>query len=673
MKTVYLSLRSYFKFATVLLVLLGLGYGCTPKKPAFLKLHGYVGESAVFQRDKPITIKGFSNANTTISATLGLESIQTEADEKGYFSLKFAPLTSQVDLTLTISTADTLAQFKDIAIGDVWFASGQSNMEWPLSKTDSATVEVRKDPSPNLRFFTTPRNMAFSPIDTLASPQHWIKSNDSTVLDVSGVAYHFAKKIQASTQIPIGVVISSWGGTNAETWLSEKTTAQFPYLQKRLQTIPKDQSISEIQERRAHALQNFVENTFHKGIGLDEKWYLPQTDLTEWKNIRVPGYWEDQDDTLKDFDGAVWYRRSFDLIAGFAGKDILIWLSRTDDHNQVWINGTFIGETFNKETWTNYLVPAEILKETDNEIVMRIFDTGGKGGTTGLDAYFDFYPEEDTSVRGRINGIWLSRRGVAYQNKNSSDLNLAQIGPNEYPTLLFNAMVHPYQGMSFKGVIWYQGESNKEEAYRYRKVFPSLIKDWRVFFQESALPFYFVQIANFGAIDTQPIPSAGAELREAQAIALELPYTGMASTLDIGDAQDIHPRNKKDVGLRLARHALQNEYGFKNQYPYSPGYLSHVVNNGKMIVTFQNAERLETNDGNPPNAFAIAGADGLFKWAEATIKGNTVILHHPTIKEPVHVRYAWGDAPVINLFNAKGLPVNPFRTDSEPPVSCCVD
>jgi sialate O-acetylesterase len=240
--------------------------------------------------------------------------------------------------------------------------------------------------------------------------------------------------------------------------------------------------------------------------------------------------------------------------------------------------------------------------------------------------------------------------------------------PNK-PTLLFNGMINPFLPVAIKGVIWYQGESNNSRAYQYRELFPLLIKDWRTKFNRPNLPFLYVQLANFQAINSSPGESTWAELREAQAMALSLANTGMAVAIDIGETGDIHPKNKQEVGNRLALTALKKVYKEK-VIDEGPVYTSSKIENGKMIINFKpSSAALKTSDGKELTGFAIAGADKKFYWATAEIVGNSVVVSSKEVKAPVAVRYAWANNPVCNLVNEAGLPAPPFRTDDWPGIT----
>jgi len=267
-------------------------------------------------------------------------------------------------------------------------------------------------------------------------------------------------------------------------------------------------------------------------------------------------------------------------------------------------------------------------------------------------------------VRGRLNGTWLVKAGSRFVNTYEVPISGFNLDPNYLPSLLFNGMVNPFLDFPIAGVLWYQGESNKVNAFLYRKLFPAMIADWRKGWKNSELPFYFVQIANYGPLESTPQESPSAELRESQHVARTLPHTGMAVTIDIGDPSDIHPLNKIVVGERLARHALKNLYGKSDMIADGPVYDGHIRKGNKLVITFKNSQRLSTNDNRPPSGFEVAERNGKFVYANAKIKGNKIIVWHPDIKNPYDIRYAWAESPVVNLYNEEGLPAYPFRTDN---------
>lgn len=640
-------------------------FGQRKKTP--LRLHSYISSNVVFQRDQPISIEGTGYPGERININWRGNIYEMKIDDRGKLSYRLPSEKAGGPYEMTIKGADTIISISNILIGDVWFASGQSNMEWTLEKSEGGSSEIAGVNFDQIRFFKAPREMEFRPKNDVHGSADWVSATSEHIGKYSGVAYFYAKKIHQETGIPIGIIDASWGGTMIETWMSDEALRPFEIHNVDLDVLKnRTLSLKETEKKAKTIFEQWKENSYKKGIGLDEKWYERQTDLSDWQPLQVPGYWEDQLPEYADFDGAMWYRRSFDVPKSFLPHDIRVWLSQIDDHNMCWINGQYIGETYFSSTWTNYLIPAGLLKEKENEIVLRVFDVEGKGGLTGLDTYFDFYPEGDRSVRARLNGTWLIKAGSPFTGNQS--IHLANIGhsPNHYPTLLYNGMVSPYRHFPLKGVIWYQGESNKLNAYFYRELFQAMIVDWRNTWVQTELPFYYVQIAAYNESASDAKHSASAELRESQAWVQTMPYTRMVTALDLGDPDDIHPLKKREVGERLALHALKNDYNRPELSADSPTYLSHVQKGNKLIVRFTHAEGLITKDGLAPKSFTIANENGDFLVAKAALKKNEIMVWHPAIKQPAHVRYAWADYPEVNVINAAGLPLLPFRTDHRP-------
>jgi sialate O-acetylesterase len=328
-----------------------------------------------------------------------------------------------------------------------------------------------------------------------------------------------------------------------------------------------------------------------------------------------------------------------------------------DDQDETWVNGQKVGHTESYNTKRVYEIPAALLKEGVNKISIRVHDTGGGGGIYG-DAKDLVLNVGDHSYP--LEGKWSFQ--VEAMNDATTSMN-----PNSYPTLLYNAMVNPLIPYAIKGVIWYQGESNAGRAYQYQKAFPLMITDWRTRWNQGDFPFYFVQLASFNPQGGNVMKGSDwAELRDAQRMTLKLPKTGMAVTTDIGESNDIHPRNKQDVGKRLAAIALHEDYQKDIEFS-GPVYKSMKVQGNKIILEFDHVGKgLEARDKyGYLKGFAIAGEDQKFKYAKAQIQGDQVVVYSDEISSPVAVRYSWENDPVdSNLFNKDGFPAGPFRTDN---------
>ncbi len=393
------------------------------------------------------------------------------------------------------------------------------------------------------------------------------------------------------------------------------------------------------------------------------QWQSADLDDSSWKSLKAPGVWEQQG--YPNLDGVAWYRRSIKIPQSWIGKDLTLSLAAIDDIDHTFVNGALIGSVNRHNTPREYKVAAKHIKGTDVAIAIRVNDTGGAGGIHGNANQMTLAlakAEADKSKPISLAGEWKFKVNERVAKLPPKPQPPGFNGPNN-PTALYNAMVNPLVPFTFKGAIWYQGESNASRAYQYRSLFPLMIKDWRTKWNHE-FPFYWVQLANFRAVKDQPAESDWAELREAQSMALQLPKTGEAVIIDIGEARDIHPRNKQDVGKRLALHALANEYG-KEIVKSGPRFTNFEIKGSHVYLNFDHiGGGLRAIDEKDLSYFAIAGEDKKFVWADARIEGDQVVVSSPDIPNPVAVRYAWADNPEgCNLYNAAGLPASPFRTD----------
>jgi len=458
------------------------------------------------------------------------------------------------------------------------------------------------------------------------------------------------------------MIHSSWGGTPVEAWtpadellkLNEYTDAikSFTTFQEN-----KDQLWAEYYQK-IDMWKKGLDSLYSEKMG-EISWENPELNDSKWKGMTLPGYWEDTG--IKDIDGIVWFRRSFNFTSDPKGKRYTLSLGGIDDQDVVYINGKIVGSHQLYDDKRIYPVDGKILHKGANFIAVMVRDYGGNGGFTGPSE--EMYLSEDTSERINLAGSWKYK---VFTNDPNRKIPWSPEQPSSpsRPTVLYNAMINPLIPYSMRGVIWYQGEANVGRAEKYRKIFPAMISSWREKWGEGNFPFYFVQLANYLERKKEPAPSNFAMLREAQAMALSLPNTGIATAVDVGEADNIHFKNKEAVGYRLALNALNKTYG--TDIPYSgPVFKKMKIEGKKIIVYFTHIDGgLLTNDGKAPRSFAIAGSDGKYKWADTKIERNTIILQNKSIPKPVLVRYAWADNPDINLYNGAGLPALPFRTDS---------
>lgn len=365
-----------------------------------------------------------------------------------------------------------------------------------------------------------------------------------------------------------------------------------------------------------------------------------------------------QEQGLAGFNGIVWFRKTIDIPANWANKELTLNVGVIDDNDFTYFNGVQVGHTEGWMTPRSYKIPKELVKKGKAVIAVRVMDTGGTGGINGSPGSISLQRSQTDDMQ--LAGNWKYQVSLTMKDIPHMPVNTAN-EPN-VPGFLFNAMLHPLIPYAIKGAIWYQGEANTGRAYQYRELMPLMIKDWRDRWG-CDFPFYMVQLANFTAQQTAPVDATWAELREAQTRTLHLANTGMAVTIDIGDAFDIHPKNKQEVGRRLALVARAQTYGEK--IPYSgPMYDTYRIEGNKIRIYFKHTNGgLKTKNNEVLKGFTISGVDRKFHWADAVIDGNSVVVSSPEVSFPIAVRYAWADNPICNLYNGANLPASPFRTD----------
>ncbi len=647
-------------FLWTFFLLLSLGV-----QPVFaqLKLPALISDHMVLQRDMPVSLWGWADPGAQVEVAFIGREYQATAGADGRWSLKLDPHAAGGPHNLSISSGEEEMTFSDIYMGDVWVCSGQSNMQWTVANSNDAAEEIAAADHPGIRLFDVPRTMATQPAETLPPGNAgWMVCSPETIAAFSAVGYFFGRDLNQTLDVPIGLIGTYWGGTNVEAWTSLGALADDPALAEKAKAVPdldleKEQAAGNEQAMtwRSH----FSE--LDKGKRGDAYPWSSGMDRMAWQPIEVPGLWEESgEDELAGLNGVVWFRTSFDLPATLAGKAAQLHLGPIDDSDMTWVNAILVGKTYDDYTQLRtYDVPADALRSGANTLIVRVEDYAGGGGLYGEPGQM-FLEVEGEKIP--LQGNWGYRVGFEAEGQQPG----ARFGPNSYPTMLYNAMIHPILNYGIKGAIWYQGESNAGRAYQYRRLFPMMIEDWRAKWGQGDFPFLFVQLANFMAPAEEPKPSAWAELREAQDMTLSLPNTAMASAIDIGEPDDIHPRNKQEVGRRLALAAKNRVYGM-DVVPTGPRFESVEFRDGAAYVRFDHVgEGLKVkNKYGYLQGFTLAGADQTFHWAKAELLDNhTVRVFSDAVQSPVAVRYAWADNPnLANLYNSEGLPANPFRTD----------
>jgi sialate O-acetylesterase len=646
----------------LILILLSV-IGCSNKQKPKLEMVQLFGDNMVLQQQKEIPVWGVAPPRSLVSVDFRKQTVRTKADKNGKWMVRLKPETVGRNETLTIKCRTKKIVCKNVAVGEVWIASGQSNMEAPLvnswAPVKNGTQEALTANYPDIRFLIVGRNSSIEPVSTISS-NGWKPCTPENAKNFSAIAYFFGKELYTKLNIPIGLIQSAWGGTVAEAWTSAESLElmeDFTSSVQKIRSLPKSIEGQQKQFEKDNFKMLFEMSRKDPGIlGKDTLFRLPGVKDTEWTVMNLPGLWENS--TFGVFDGSVWFRKHVELPIELSRKKMVLNLGPSDDMDEAWVNGVKVGQS---DVWgepRRYPIREGVIKYGDNVIVLRVSDYKGSGGFNGRSD--DFYLSGPDNFRLDVSGEWLIHVGY---DKREIETQPLKPGDPSRPTSLFNGMISPLIPYAIKGVIWYQGESNSGMAWQYRSLFPTLIQDWRTQWGDGEFPFYFVQLANYMPRNEQPVEDGWAELREAQTLALKLPNTGMTVAIDIGDAQNIHPANKQDVGKRLALWALNKNYKF--DVPFSgPLYKSSEILGDKIFVQFDYVYNgLSTLGRTPVTGFAIAGEDKVFHWADATISGSSVVVSCKDVASPVAVRYAWSSNPDCNLINSANLPASPFRTD----------
>jgi sialate O-acetylesterase len=626
------------------------------------------GDDMVLQRGKPDTIWGWSDPGDTVRVQIGESTATGTAGPDRRWRVKIQPPAPGGPYTVKI-TGHQSAELHNVLVGDVWLCGGQSNMGLPLRFTKNADEEIKAANYPDIRFFTVGGHPAYHHVDVIDGD--WRVVSPETASWMSAVGYYFARKVEQEMHIPIGLVVDSVGGTPAEAWASADALRPLHDFDVPLAELDR------LKAENAPEYGNYVAHWYDQNdIGLKNNWAALNFDDSSWKAVQVPGGFAELG--VPDTPALVWFRKDITLpdplpkLAAPASTSAPAPLPRTADMislgeiermDTVYINGTEVGGSAWVENPRRYPIREGILKSGRNVIAIRVLKTKPDGG-------FLSKPEDLHLTLGDQDSIPLAGQ---WQAKLSVDARPPQPLPIAYenwpvmPTVLYEGMLAPIVPLSIAGAIWYQGEQNSPRGYQYRKILPAMIADWRAHFGQGNFPFYIVSLPAF--TKRSPVPVDGddwTETRESQAIAAaNVPDSCLAVTIDTGDPDNIHAKDKQPVGDRLALCALAKYYG-KNVVYSGPTLESVERLPGSIRLHFAHIDGGLVVKGDKLEEFSIAGDDRKWFWADAHIDGNTVVVSSPSVVNPTQVRYAWQSNPAATLFNAAGLPAVPFRTDTWP-------
>ena len=633
----------------------------------------------LLQQNSDVRIWGNASPGQKIAVSASWNAFgQDISDEKGNWSVIIPASDAGGPHTITISARDTSITIKNVLLGEVWLCSGQSNMEmpvagWPPSDTimHSATT-IASASVPEIRLYNVQRKVSGEPLEDCTG--QWDICSPSTVSQFSATAYFFGKKLHDELNVPIGLILSAWGGTPAEAWMSSEVlenSGEFVSEIKRIrESIP---LLAEYQSWLDGHNQLVVsvagEDQWRNLSFNDEKVPLPEYDDSKWSVITLPGQFES---VTGDFDGAVWFRRDVGIPVEMAGKDLTVSLGPIDDMDWTYFNGMLVGSHEVSGFWQverDYEIPGKLVKEGSNTIAIRVLDNQGGGGIWGKPESMGLSLKNNRSKWIRLDGKWkfqpvaelIGNKFYIFdlENNDFSAVKRPVIIGASTPSALFNGMIKPVTRYTIKGAIWYQGEANVGREEQYSRIFPLMIQNWRDAWGIKDFPFYYVQIAPYiySGLDS----TESAFLREAQEKALILPNTGMVVTLDLATVLNIHPPYKKEVGERLAILALAKDYGKETKFN-GPEFRSMTTEGKTIKLQFDFIEGgLLAKDGKLTE-FEIAGENGKYVKADAKIVANEVWVTNPAIERPSSVRYCWRNGSTASLFNSEGLPAKQFRT-----------
>lgn len=624
---------------------------------AQIRLPKLVSDGMVLQRDIKVRIWGWASANEKVSVEfLGKKYLATTTTN-GKWEIMLPELKAGGPHEMILSGSNTIT-LHNIVVGDVWVCSGQSNMEMAMSSLkDRYPNDIATSENKFIRQFAVPRKHIFSkPMQDLSAGS-WVSADPTTVLRFTAAGYYFARNLYEKYKVPIGLINATLGGSRTESWMSQEALKPFPTLYEEALKFQDTTNIikTDAEDRARIAEWNKrAKDTDASYADPKGRWSKSDYDDSQWEEMQLPSLWTNS--PLGPVNGVVWFRREFEVIPALAGKAAKLPFGNIVEADSVFINGKFIGGRPSQYIPRNYDIPAGLLKSGKNSIAVRVVCPSGRGGFVPQKQYAIIAENETIDLSGK----WKYKLGSKMESLvGSSFIQWKATG-------LYNGMITPLLPYAIKGVIWYQGESNISRVSEHLNLFPTLIKSWREQWNQGDFPFLFVQLPNFNEPQKEPSDGGWARFRETQTAALSIPNTGMAVAIDIGEWNDIHPTNKKDLGYRLALAAQKVAYNEKKVVYSGPIYDAMQVKGNKVTLSFKNTGGgLIAKGNNELQYFSIAGTDKQFVWANAKIENGKVVVWSDQVSNPVAVRYAWADDPEgANLYNKEGLPASPFRTDN---------
>lgn len=624
----------------------------TTVDPALPFLCPLFADGMVLQRGKADAIWGWTNPGETVQLQVADRKAQAVADSSGKWLVRLTPPKTGGPYKMTIDGSKHV-ELHDVMVGDVWLCGGQSNMQLGLFAVRDAESELAAANHPEIRFFQVRQQTGYAPKQGVTGS--WQACSPQTAGSHSAVAYFFAQELERHLHVPIGLIEDCSGGTTAETWASTESLRKMGDF---------DTQIAEVEKQKSKGAPEYGNYVMHWYDDYDAgskgaTWADPTLDDSDWQEVKVPGAFAQFG--VEDVPAVVWFRKTVTLPDPLPSGNARLLLGQVEQMDTTTVNGQWVGASAWVENPRVYFLRPGVLKPGKNLITIRDFKVRSKEGFLSPPDTLKLVLGDGTSIP--LAGDWKAKLAVDARPPHPMPLSFENWPV--MPGALFNGMIGPVAPYGIRGAIWYQGEANAPRAAQYRRLLPIVISDWRHIFGQGDFPFYVVSLPYFGQRATKPSTDGWAEIRESQAVvASHVKNSGLAVTVDTGDANNIHPRDKKVVGQRLAYVALAKEFHENVKYE-GPTFTSAEIVGSSIKLHFAHAEGGLVTQGGVPTAFAVAGSDQVWHWAEATVDGAIVSVNSQDVPSPVAARYAWaGNPPPANLYNRAGLPMVPFRTDN---------
>jgi len=613
-----------------------------------LKLSPLFGNNMVMQQGINAAVFGTATVGKKISVSLAGYSAEAVTDSQGRWIAKMPVLKAGGPYQMEVRTDEEKIILKNVMVGEVWVASGQSNMNFKMNRPVlNSQYEIEKANYPNIREFHVEESVSSIPLKDVRKGE-WKICTPANAANFSAVAYFFARKLSVEQNVAVGIIHTSYSGTPIQAWISADMLATHPDFSKRIREIRKSNpNWAALQEMVDSVRQVYLKAVRTDSVGYKLGINKAMYDDSRWKKVKYPIFASKLNVPAYRL---IWIRKKFKVPAKAIPTDLYLSLGEVKMQDITYLNGTEIGRD-NKEYPRVYRIPAKLLKKGMNTIAIRWLSEWGYGRVGNPGDHPGVY-SADHKFNIPLDGQWAV-------DENSEPPLITSTSFSGQPTSLYNAMIAPIVNYGIKGVLWYQGEGNAANAEQYKSLLAMLLTDWRIRWQQGNFPFLLVQLPNYSYGG-----NGWVTLRESQAQLLKYPNVGMVVTTDVGDSTDVHPKNKKPVGERLYLASAKVAYGKDIEYS-GPTFDSLVLRGDSAVLSFSNiSSGLMVKAQNELKGFAVAADDKRFYPAVAKLIGDQVIVRSDFVKKPVAVRYNWSANPNGNLYNKKDLPASPFRTDN---------